>query len=141
MTSAWTETFDATFWLAMGTIFSGIIAMCLKSCYQSKCKHISVCGVVIDRDVRAEINSDALTLPPTPTTPQPQTQPLQQVQRMEERNNVQLSNVNTTIYSEDNSSCHTPSAPTRTSLSTVATGFGRTPLAAPSSMMTPAVVV
>lgn len=131
MVVSWTETFDATFWLAMGTIFSGIIAMCLKSCYQSKCKHISVCGVVIDRDVRAEINSDALALPPTPATPQPQTQtqPMQQAQRMEERNNVQLSNVNT-IYSEDNSSCPTPAAPTRTSSATLATGFGRTPLAA-----------
>jgi hypothetical protein len=37
---------------------AGIILVCLKLCYKSKCKSIKFCGVMIDRDVKGEEVND-----------------------------------------------------------------------------------
>lgn len=56
--SVWYETFDAAFWLAIaGSVFAflGVV-------FKSKCTHCSFCwgGVIIERDVQAEIQSEKI---------------------------------------------------------------------------------
>jgi len=60
----WTETFDATFWLAIGSLTSAGFALLLKYLLKSKCQKFNCCfGLfVIDRDIEAELEEERIEL-------------------------------------------------------------------------------
>jgi hypothetical protein len=60
----WTDTFDATFWLAIGSLSSAGFALLLKYMLKSKCQKFNCCfGLfVIDRDIEAELEEDRIEL-------------------------------------------------------------------------------
>lgn len=47
----WYRTFDGTFWLTLAGLFIGFLGVVAKS----KCSRFSCCGLVVERDVRAEV--------------------------------------------------------------------------------------
>lgn len=69
--TAWTQTFDATFWLAIGSLTSAGFALLLKYLLKSKCQKFNCCfGLfVIDRDIQAELEEDRIELGVVPTPP------------------------------------------------------------------------
>jgi hypothetical protein len=46
------------FYTFLITTTAGLIVLCLKLCYKSKCKSIKFCGIIIDRDVKGEEVND-----------------------------------------------------------------------------------
>jgi hypothetical protein len=52
----WTEIYDATFWLAVGSIVAGSFGLTIKYCLKSKCSTFSLLwGLIrIERDIQAE---------------------------------------------------------------------------------------
>lgn len=52
----WTEIYDATFFLACGSILAGSFALSVKYCLKSKCQTFSLFwGLVkVERDIKAE---------------------------------------------------------------------------------------
>ena len=54
--ATWIEVFDATFWLAVGSIVSASFALSVKYCLKSKCQQFSIFwGLIkIERDIQAE---------------------------------------------------------------------------------------
>ncbi len=47
------------FYTFLITTLGGLIVLCLKLCYKSKCKSIKICGFIdIDRDVKGEEIND-----------------------------------------------------------------------------------
>ena len=44
--SEWITTFDAVFFLSIGTLFVGLIGTMLKYCIKSKCEEFSCCSMV-----------------------------------------------------------------------------------------------
>ena len=53
-------TYDAVFFISVGTITSGLIAIMIKYCLKSKCEHFSLCfGLIkIDRRVDLEVQEE-----------------------------------------------------------------------------------
>ena len=101
---SWMTTFDAVFFISVGTITSGLIAIMIKYCLKSKCEHFSLCfGLIkIDRRVDLEVQEEmhALELgvndtdqpvnqqptqPTQPTKQPPQTQVNHQASRKTRR--------------------------------------------------------
>lgn len=54
------DEFNATFWLSLGTMVLGSLAICLRYAYQSKCENINICfGLLnIHRNIEAEVEID-----------------------------------------------------------------------------------
>ena len=44
--SEWITTFDAVFFLSIGTLFVGLIGTMLKYCLKSKCEEFNCCSIV-----------------------------------------------------------------------------------------------
>lgn len=55
----WYHTFDDAFWLAVVPMILGLVAVALKS----KCSKCSCCGIVIERDIAAEMQAEAAAHP------------------------------------------------------------------------------
>lgn len=68
MCEPWYSTFGAVFWMTIGGLFFAFLGTILKS----KCKHFECCGVIVDRDIRAEtaIELANRTANAPPLTPQ-----------------------------------------------------------------------
>ena len=58
----WIQTFDSTFWLAIGSLTSAGFAILLRYMFKSKCRKFSCCGITIERDVEAELREQELEL-------------------------------------------------------------------------------
>ena len=43
--SEWTSTFDAVFFLSIGTLFVGLVGALLKYCLRSKCEEFNCCSI------------------------------------------------------------------------------------------------
>ena len=52
---------DPVLTISLATICSGIVMLIIRTCYKSKCSHISLCrGLVdIERNIQAEAKEDA----------------------------------------------------------------------------------
>jgi hypothetical protein len=59
---SWTQDFNSTFFLAVGSLTSASFALVLRYLIKSKCKRFECCGLVVDRDVDAELRSEAMEL-------------------------------------------------------------------------------
>ena len=55
----WYHTFDDAFWLAVIPMILGLVAVALKS----KCSKCSCWGIVVERDIAAEIQAEAAAAP------------------------------------------------------------------------------
>lgn len=66
--------YNATFFLAVGSITSASFAVLLRYIFKSKCRRFSCCGLTVERDVEAELEEQRIELqdhtnhPPTPET-------------------------------------------------------------------------
>ena len=64
--SDWYDTFDAVFWITIGTLVTGFLGMTLKYALKSKCEDCSICYglVTIKRrvDLEAEVEEKELEL-------------------------------------------------------------------------------
>jgi hypothetical protein len=71
---AWTDIYDSTFFLAVGSLIISALTLTAKYCLKSKCEHFSICcGLLkIDRRVDLETQVD-----------------LQQIESGENKNNKQ----------------------------------------------------
>ena len=60
MTESWMTTYDAVFFISVGTMASGLIALIIKYCLKSKCEHFNLCyGLInIDRRVDLEVQEE-----------------------------------------------------------------------------------
>jgi hypothetical protein len=60
MTDAWMLTYDAVFFISIGTLMCGGFALIVKYCFKSKCENVQLCGglIKIKRRVDLEISSD-----------------------------------------------------------------------------------
>jgi len=73
MTKFYSE-FNATFFLAVGSITSASFAVLLRYIFKSKCRRFSCCGLTVERDVDAELEEQRIELQehnnpqPTPET-------------------------------------------------------------------------
>ena len=56
--SSWTQEFNSSFFLSIAGIVFASIGACFAYMYKSKCKHIKLCGGLIDveRDIQAELD-------------------------------------------------------------------------------------
>jgi hypothetical protein len=54
----WYAEFGSVFWITVGTLLTGSIALCIKYSLKSKCRNISICYgcLEIDRAVELEQN-------------------------------------------------------------------------------------
>jgi len=68
----WTTTFDAVFFVTIGTIVAGLIKHMIDVGYKSKCEHCSCLCISIDRRVDIEAQTDAVQME-TPVPPAAQT--------------------------------------------------------------------
>ena len=55
--SSWTQEFNSSFFLSIAGIVFASIGACFAYMYKSKCKHIKLCGGLIDveRDIQSEL--------------------------------------------------------------------------------------
>lgn len=53
----WYNEFDSVFWITVGTLLTGSIAVCVKYSLKSKCDNVDCCwgGLVIHRAVELEL--------------------------------------------------------------------------------------
>ena len=60
MSNEWMTTYDAVFFISVGTMVTGLIAIMIKYCLKSKCEHFSLCfGLIkIDRRVDLEVQEE-----------------------------------------------------------------------------------
>lgn len=58
----WTQDFNSTFFLAVGSLTSASFALVVRYLIKSKCKRFECCGLVVDRDVDAELRSEEMEL-------------------------------------------------------------------------------
>jgi hypothetical protein len=68
----WTTTFDAVFFVTIGTIVAGLIKHMIDVGYKSKCEHCSCLCISIDRRVDIEAQTDVVQME-TPVPPAAQT--------------------------------------------------------------------
>ena len=101
MSNEWMTTYDAVFFISVGTMVTGLIAIMIKYCLKSKCEHFSLCfGLIkIDRRVDLEVQEEMHALemgvndtdqptqqqPTQPTKQPPQTQVNHQASRKTRR--------------------------------------------------------
>jgi hypothetical protein len=62
---SWYQIYDAAFFLALSTILVGLLALCLKFAYRSRCTHIHCCCIDIVRDVKTEEELEMKSSPST----------------------------------------------------------------------------
>ena len=58
----WFQEFNSTFWLAVAGSTSAGFAILLRYIFKSKCRRFSCCGLIIERDVEAELREQELEL-------------------------------------------------------------------------------
>jgi len=60
MANDWTSTYDAVFFISIGTMVIGLLSLIIKHCLKSKCEHFSLCfGLIkIDRRVDLEVQEE-----------------------------------------------------------------------------------
>ena len=58
----WMTDFNSTFFLAVGSLTSASFALILSYLFKSKCRRCSCCGLVIERDVNAELQAEEMEL-------------------------------------------------------------------------------
>lgn len=51
-----------TFWLAFITAIISCFLTIVRTIYKSKCKKCSICGLIIERDIEAELEIDELSI-------------------------------------------------------------------------------
>lgn len=82
MSNEWMTTYDAVFFISVGTMVTGLIAIMIKYCLKSKCEHFSLCfGLIkIDRRVDLEVQEEmhALEMGVNDTDQPTQQQPINQ---------------------------------------------------------------
>ena len=77
--SEWITTFDAVFFLSIGTLFVGLIGTMLKYCLKSKCEEFNCCSIVqgcslftvkrrVDLEVQEELHEMDIRQNPTSDT-------------------------------------------------------------------------
>jgi hypothetical protein len=50
---------DGVFYITIGTLFCGGVALCIKTIYKVKCNKVECCGCIkIERDIEDELKSD-----------------------------------------------------------------------------------
>ena len=54
---SWTDTFDGTFFLAIGSLLLSALALSAKYCLKSKCEHFSVCFGLLKIDRRVDLET------------------------------------------------------------------------------------
>jgi hypothetical protein len=54
---AWTETFDSTFFLAVGSLVISALALTAKYCLKSKCEHFTICYGLLKIDRRVDLET------------------------------------------------------------------------------------
>ena len=67
--ASWTREYNATFFLAVGSITSASFAVLLRYIFKSKCRRFSCCGLTIERDVEAELEEQRIELQEHTTHP------------------------------------------------------------------------
>ena len=57
---AWMDTYDAVFFISIGTMVVGLFALIIKYCIRSKCEHFSLCFglITVDRRVDLEVQEE-----------------------------------------------------------------------------------
>jgi hypothetical protein len=59
---SWISEYNATFFLAVGSITSASFAILLRYIFKSKCRRFSCCGITVERDVDAELEEQRIEL-------------------------------------------------------------------------------
>ena len=56
----WTETYDAVFFISIGSMVFGFFGLIIKYCLKSKCEHFSLCYglITVDRRVDLEVQEE-----------------------------------------------------------------------------------
>jgi hypothetical protein len=54
---AWTDIYDATFFLAVGSLLISALTLTAKYCLKSKCEHFSVCCGLLKIDRRVDLET------------------------------------------------------------------------------------
>ena len=54
---SWIETYDAVFFISIGSMVIGLIGLIIKYCLKSKCEHFSLCYGIIKIDRRVDIEA------------------------------------------------------------------------------------
>ncbi len=56
----WMDTYDAVFFISIGTMVVGLVALMIRFCIKSKCEHFSLCFglITIDRRVDLEVQEE-----------------------------------------------------------------------------------
>ena len=67
--SSWIREYNATFFLAVGSITSASFAVLLRYIFKSKCRRFSCCGLTVERDVEAELEEQRIELKEHTTHP------------------------------------------------------------------------
>ena len=75
----WMDTFDAVFFISIGSMVIGFMSLIIRYCLKSKCEHFSLCfGILkIDRRVDLEVQEEMSRIEhglPEDEIPTPQTQ-------------------------------------------------------------------
>ena len=58
--SSWIAVFDGTFWITMSGIVVGLVGLCLKLAYKSKCSKVKCCCLEIERATEDEERIDKI---------------------------------------------------------------------------------
>lgn len=69
--TGWMREYNATFFLAVGSITSASFAVLLRYIFKSKCRRFSCCGLIVERDVDAELEEQRIELQDHANHPQP----------------------------------------------------------------------
>ena len=54
---AWTDIYDATFFLAVGSLIISALTLTAKYCLKSKCEHFSICCGLLKIDRRVDLET------------------------------------------------------------------------------------
>lgn len=54
----WYDTFDNIFWLSIGTLIAGTVALVVKTIMKSRCDRVSLCCLHIHRNVDLEAEEE-----------------------------------------------------------------------------------
>ena len=57
MSNNWIDTYDAVFFISIGTMVVGLIGLIIKYCLKSKCEHFSLCFGLITVDRRVDLET------------------------------------------------------------------------------------
>lgn len=59
---SWLQTFDDSFWLTIAASSFACIGLIIRYFFKSKCKKCSCCGIIVERDIEAEIEEERIEL-------------------------------------------------------------------------------